>query len=60
MLHIISPIYIMLFYDLGNTHHSNILPIFIKLKKAMKIVCKVKFVHHTSELFANMKLLNFC
>ena len=43
----------------GNTYHSNILPIFIKQKKAMRIVCKVKSNHHSSELFANMSLLNF-
>ena len=43
----------------GNTYHSNILPIFIKQKKAMRIVCKVKSDHHSSELFANMNLLNF-
>ena len=43
----------------GNTYHSNILPIFIKQKKAMRIVCNVKSDHHSLELFANMNLLNF-
>ena len=43
----------------GNTYHSNILPIFIKQKKAMRIVCKVKSDHHSAELFANMNSLNF-
>ena len=43
---------------LGDTYHSNIIPIFIKQKKTIRIVCKVKSDHHTSELFANMKLLN--
>ena len=43
----------------GNTYHSNILPIFIKQKKAMRIVCKVKSDHHSTELFANMNSLNF-
>ena len=42
----------------GNTYHSNILPILIKQKEAIRIVCKVKSDHHT-ELFVNMKLLNF-
>ena len=43
----------------GNTYHSNILPIFIKQKKAMRIACKVKYDHHSAELFANMNSLNF-
>ena len=43
----------------GNTYHSNTSPIFIKQKKAMRIVCKVKSDHHSSELFANMNLQNF-
>ena len=32
---------------------------FIKQKKAIRIVCKVKADHHSAELFANMNLLNF-
>ena len=43
----------------GNKYHSNISPICIKQKKAMKIVCKVKSDHHTPELFAKMNFLNF-
>ena len=42
-----------------NTYHSSNLPIFITQKKAMRIVCGVKSDHHTSLLFASMKLLNF-
>ena len=42
---------------LGNTYTTNLMPLYLKLKKAIRIVCNVKYRDHTPELFYDMKLL---
>ena len=41
----------------GNTYTTNLLPLYLKQKKAIRIVCNVKYRDHTPELFYDMKLL---
>ena len=42
---------------LGNTYTTNLMPHYPKQKKAIRIVCNVKYRDHTPELFYDMKLL---
>ena len=41
----------------GNTYTTNLMPLYLKQKKAIRIVCNVKYRDHTPELFYDMKLL---
>ena len=41
----------------GNTYTTNLMPPYLKQKKAIRIVCSVKHRDHTPELFYNIKLL---
>ena len=41
----------------GNTYTTNLMPLYLKQKKAIRIVCNVKYRDHTPELYYNMKLL---
>ena len=41
----------------GNTNTNNLKPLYLKQKKAIRIVCNVKYREHTPELFYDMKLL---
>ena len=41
----------------GNTYTTNLVPLCLKQKKAIWIVCNVKYRGHTTELFYSMKLL---
>ena len=41
----------------GNTYSTNLMPLYLKSKKAIGIVCNVKYRDHTPELFDNMKLI---
>ena len=40
-----------------NTYTTNLMPLYLRQKKAIRIVCNVKYRYHTPELFYNMKLL---
>ena len=42
----------------GNTYTTNLMPLYLKQKKAIRILCNVKYRDHTPELFYNMKLLS--
>ena len=50
-------IFVILCNGLGNTHTTNLMPLYLKQKKAIRILCNVKYRDHTPELFYNMKLL---
>ena len=41
----------------GNTYETNLYSLFIKQKKAIRIVCHAKYLDHTSRLFYKLKLL---
>ena len=41
----------------GNTCETNLYSLFIKQKKAIRIVCHAKYLDHTSRLFHKLKLL---
>ena len=41
----------------GNTYHANLLPLFIKQKHVIRIMCNARYREHTSQLFYNLKLL---
>ena len=41
----------------GNTYPSNILPVLLKQKKAVRIIARAEYLDHTQKLFYNMKLL---
>ena len=41
----------------GNTYTTNLMPLYLKQKKVIGIVCNVKYRDHTPELCYNMKLL---
>ena len=41
----------------GNTYTTNLMPLYLKQKKAFGIVCNVKYRDHTPELFYDMILL---
>ena len=41
----------------GNTYETNLYSLFIKQKKAIRIVCHAKYLDHTSRLFHKLKLL---
>ena len=41
----------------GNTHESNISKIFLKQKRAIRIICRAKFYDHTSPLFQKLNIL---
>ena len=41
----------------GNTYTTNLMPLYLKQKKAIGIVCNVKYKEHIPELFYNMKLI---
>lgn len=43
----------------GNTYKSNLNPIFIKQKRIIRIVCKAKYLDHTTLLFNSLKTLPF-
>ena len=43
-----------------NTHTTNLMPLYLKQKKNIRIVCNVKYRDHTPELFYNMKFLTIC
>ena len=43
----------------GNTYHSNIVPIYLKQKKVIRIICKSNYLEHTSPLFNRLKMLKF-
>ena len=42
---------------LGNTYPSNILPVLLRQKKAVKIIARAEYLDHTEKLFYDMKLL---
>ena len=42
----------------GNTYKTNIVPLFLKQKKVIRIICKAKYLDHTSELFHKLNVLN--
>ena len=42
---------------LGNTYATNLMPLYLKQKKTIRIVCNVKYRDNTSELIYDMKLL---
>ena len=42
---------------LGNTYYTNVLPIFTRQKKAIRIISNVKYNGHTSKLFRNLNIL---
>ena len=41
----------------GNTYYTNVLPIFTKQNKAIRIISNVKYNDHTSKLFCNLNIL---
>ena len=41
----------------GNTYKTNLYSLFIKQKKAIRIVCHAKYLDHTSSLFHKLRLL---
>ena len=41
----------------GNTYYTNVLPIFTKQKKAIRIISNAKYNDHTSKLFCNLNIL---
>ena len=41
----------------GNTYPSNILPVLLKQKKAIRSIARAKYLDHTEKLFYNVKLL---
>ena len=41
----------------GNTYYTNVLPIFTKQEKAIRIISNAKYNDHTSKLFHNLNIL---
>ena len=42
----------------GSTFKTSLKPIIILQKKALRILTKIPYLYHTSELFKSLKLLN--
>ena len=41
----------------GNTYKTNIIPIFMKQKRVIRMVCHANYLEHTSDLFKSLKAL---
>lgn len=41
----------------GNTYKTTIMPLVLKQKRIVRIICRAKFLEHTDELFRNLKVM---
>ena len=56
---LIYPFFIYSLIAWGNTYESNVRPLFILQKRAIRIITFSSFTEHTSPIFKSLKIVNF-